>query len=397
MPPHLETQMTNNENCLRRSKSLGALLGDAGDEVCVSPDIYHCCKSCARKRQTRYIPQHLFFEILSHLPGRVLLDEMRHVCGEWNLMISDPDFIRHHLRNSIRGIIIQELCSPDVVSYVEMRRGRLEISKFDWGLRDVVRSSCNGLVLAPNFRNIDILYVINPLTKWSIVLPPYFGLMKSHVYFRLAFAEASMVYKVVHARDHNMFPGAPKIAILTLGIDRRWRHIDINHLSLTSRAALMSSPMVTGVYIHWIAETFVLTLNVETETICEFPLPQLETKVRRFLPMGSNLSIVSEFSECFRDVWEMNPETGKWVYLLRFDLRPLNYKFPDLFPKYVNKIVPFGWLEFRKVLLFSTSCTQSCCVAFNVETGEIQSFILGMGSEEPHSFQAHVDSLVWLG
>lgn len=124
-------------------------------QVSISSYICHCCKRCARKRQKGCLPQEMVFDILLHLPALVIHDVMRHVCGEWNLMIRSPNFIRHHLWNSTGGIIIQRQFSeaPDVI-YLEMRRGRLEISKFDRGSRHEICTSCNGLTLIRDSRPI---------------------------------------------------------------------------------------------------------------------------------------------------------------------------------------------------------------------------------------------------
>ncbi|XP_073152789.1 F-box protein At5g07610-like [Henckelia pumila] len=257
-----------------------------------------------------------------------------------------------------------------------MRRGCLEISKFGQGLGYPVWSSCNGLILTRDPRYLRFLYVSDPLTKQRAILPPYFHQIKTHEYFRLAFDEASMEYKVVQARHCGLFPSkSQNIEILTVGVDRVWRRIDVEHLSLISREAFISKPLVTGAFIHWIGTTFILTLNVETETIFQFPLPpQSQHGLRKFLPMGSNLSVVCGSSELYRDVWEMNPESGTWTMLLRFDLRPLICKFPDLFPHRLKFLDPLGWLEAGEVLFFNTKDTQKCCVAYNIKTSEMQLF-----------------------
>ncbi|KZV39725.1 F-box/kelch-repeat protein-like [Dorcoceras hygrometricum] len=236
---------------------------------------------------------------------------------------------------------------------------------------------------------------MNPLTNQRVILPPY-PIQRGTESARLAFSEASMEYKVVHAFGCQSLDQSMRethIAVLTVGIDYAWRYIDIQHLSLTSKAVLiMSSPMVTGAFMHWIGTTSVLTLNVETETIREYSLPRLHKESGIFLPMGSNLSIIYEFDAFLRDVWEMNPSTGKWIKLLRFDLRPLSHKSLDLFPPqyFVN---PVGWLAVREVLLFNMSGSRTCCVAYNLKTKEIRSFQFDTETES-YDFQPHLNSLV---
>ncbi|XP_073138156.1 uncharacterized protein [Henckelia pumila] len=313
-----------------------------------------CCKRCARKRQKICLPQEIVFSILLHLPALVIREVIRHVCREWNLMIRSPDFIRHHLRNSIGGIIIQPLFLAGNTTYVEMRRGCLEISQFDCGFAHPICTSCNGLTLIPDLRDIYTLYVINPLMKQQTVLPPFPNIVNIHSEFKLAFVEASMEYKVVNARGRKPLNPLKQIAMLTIGVDRVWRHIDVQHLPLTARTALTTFPLVTGGYVHWIGETFVLTLNAETETFCEFPMPQLERRFGKFLPMDGNLSVVYSSNELSRD--------------------------GDIGPQYD---------------MFSETC-----IAYNFKTREIQSFELGTDCSnikpKAYNFVAHKNSLVCL-
>lgn len=106
--------------------------------------------------------------------------------------------------------------------------------------------------------------------------------------------------------------------------------------------------------------------------------------------MGSYLSYVAQTDAFIVDVWEMNPEIGEWIMMLRIDLKPVRHIFEDLFFK---SMTPYGWLEAREVLVFSTWHRQSQCIAYNVKTGEIQSIEL-CTNESAHHFQAHVTA--WL-
>ncbi|XP_075475983.1 uncharacterized protein LOC142516592 isoform X2 [Primulina tabacum] len=365
-----------------------------------SPDryIYRCCKSCARKRQTIYLPQEMVFEFLSHLPAQVLLDVMMHVSNDWNLVVHSRAFTQHHLRNSTSGILIQEWMSPYNAIYVEMRRGCLEISKLDYMFKDVARTSCNGLVLLPDpVEHPPILHVVNPLTKQQTVLPRYLHDTKDHVVFGLAFVEASMEYKVVCVYPEESFCLRTHIYVLTVGVDKAWRSIDIKQLlHRNERDGVHCGPLVTGGYVSWIGESFVLTLNVETEAVCRFLAPQLSGKIGKFLAMGSKLSFVSRNRKCMRDVWEMNPKTGEVTMILRFDLKPVRRRFADSFKvKDMRSVVPICWLVVREVLLYSHGFATRHYVAYNVKTGEIQSIELGSCAKK-HHFEAHVNSLVSL-
>ncbi|KZV48079.1 F-box/kelch-repeat protein-like [Dorcoceras hygrometricum] len=187
-------------------------------------------------------------------------------------MINSPDFVHHHLRNSTSGVIIQKGGIVDHRGiYVEMRGGSLEIHEFDFGFSGLVWSSCNGLVLASEFTNDHTHSVVNPVTKQQVFLPPYSSDIGNHGHFALAFVEATMEYKVACMIGIAPLFERTHIAVLTVGVDKVWRYIDIKHLHLETRLASFSvKPIVTGGYVHWISRSFVLTINMENETIRSF-------------------------------------------------------------------------------------------------------------------------------
>ncbi|XP_073017349.1 F-box protein At5g49610-like [Primulina eburnea] len=357
----------------------------------INPYIFHCCKRCARKRNTRYLPRDIVFQFLLHLPAQFLHDVVRHVCREWSLVISSPNFIQHHLRNSSGGVIIQEKLSRRNGIYVEMRRGCLEICKFDCGVYGLVRSSCNGLVVISDESEHPNLYVTNPLTKQWTILPPFSNLTGHYWNCGLAFVESSMEYKMVRMCRDESIVQKTRIAVLTIGVDEVWRHIDINFCH--SQLSFIWFLFVTGGYVHWTSIEYVLTLNVETEIVRRFPAPQLPKMFGSFLPMGGNLSYIDESSKFSRDVWEMNSVTGEWTMLFSFDSEPLDDRFKGMFSYYMKSITPRFWLVARELLVFSLGFGQILWIVYNVKTSEIQSFELEGGRY--HS-EAHVNSLVWL-
>ncbi|XP_073126212.1 uncharacterized protein [Henckelia pumila] len=317
-----------------------------------------CCKRCARKRQTRHLPPELVFQFLLELPAQALHHVMRRVCREWNLIVHSRVFIYHHLRNSTSGVLIQDLNSARNVFYVEMRRGCLEICKLDWGFKELIWTSCNGLVLVPDSKSSNNLCLINPLTKQRTILPPYFDRMKDHSCFVLVFAEASMEYKVVRACSKN-FGSMARIAVLTIGTDEVWRCIDVPLVLPTERPLVSLEMQVTGGYVHWFGKKIILTFNAETEAVRLFPRPPKRRKLcGRFLAMGSNLSYVAQSDVFILDVWEMNLEMGEWMMMLRLDLKPVSHLFEDLSCEEGKTMSPYGWLEAREVLVLGSRARQ---------------------------------------
>ncbi|XP_073127985.1 uncharacterized protein [Henckelia pumila] len=309
-------------------------------------------------------------------------------------IVRSRDFIQHHLRNSASGVLIQDLYSDCNAFYVEMRRGCLEIRKLDWGLEEVIWTSCNGLVLVPDSKFINNLCLINPLTKQQIILPPYFDRIEDHSCFVLVFAEASMEYKVVHVRRKNLGSMA-RIAVLTVVVDKVWRCIDVP-LILPTGVPLFYSEMATGCHVHWLSQNFILTFNAETEAVCWFPVQRKRPKLfGTYLAMGSNLSFVARTDVFTMDVWELNLEMGEWIMMIRLDLKPVRHLFEDLFCE-VKEMIPCCWLEAREVLFFSTFYHRRHCITYNIKTREIQSIEICTKASVRY-FDAHVFSLVGLG
>ncbi|XP_073131662.1 uncharacterized protein [Henckelia pumila] len=327
--------------------------------------------------------EHLLDDVLSKIflkfAAQYLHNVIRLVCKEWYLVIRSQSFTHHHARNSGCGLIIQDRSFPNDGIYVEIRQGSIEISKCAVGY--LVWSSCNGLVLVPDFRDVGVLSVVNTLTKHRIALPPISG---SYSEFVLAFVEASMKYKVVHKPSSWKM----QLEVMTIGVDSVWRRIDIKNVPREAMEDLMPSSLVTGAYINWIGTSFVLTFSVETETFCRFPFPQSREERGTFLAMGNNLSVVYKSSpDVLKDVWEMDPKTGKWTMLHKFDYQLQIHS--------LERITPFGWLVAREVLVFGSCDIQTHCIAYNLKTREIQSFDLDKRGGDYH-FQAHVNSLVRL-
>lgn len=170
-------------------------------------------------------------------------------------------------------------------------------------------------------RDKQVLSVFNPLTKQQVGVP-YDSSSISRT--TLAFAEASMKYKVVRScRPKSSWC----VGLLTLGVDKEWRYIDIKHTSMLAQSVLRvgSATCYSRGYVHWIDTFFVLTLNVETEIIYEFAKPEFPE--RGFLAMGNNqssyhLSQRPRSREYLMEVREMNRETGEWTMLFSSDLKP---------------------------------------------------------------------------
>ncbi|KAK6142931.1 hypothetical protein DH2020_023279 [Rehmannia glutinosa] len=273
------------------------------------------------------LPDDIVFDILVRIPAQDIYNSTRLVCRKWYQMIYAHNFIHAHLQYSTCGLVIQNWRDrTSHPTFVAMRQGRIEISKLAYNKLHyepyhTVWSSCNGLLLGS-------YHISNPATKRSIALPTYFGRTIPGCSCAIAYAATSMEYKLVYTcyfRNGNSV-SERSCAILTVGVlDKSWRCVRTEHLSLAAKKQFHVKPsMVTDGFVHWaLTNTYVLTLNVETEIITQTRVPSChdEKLEHYYLSMGSYLSLLIACSEFSWEVWEMKPETGEWTKMPKINLK----------------------------------------------------------------------------
>ncbi|CAA0828474.1 Unknown protein [Striga hermonthica] len=258
------------------------------------------------------------------------------------------------------------------------------------------------------------IYISNPTTGQIFVLPPFVGGAYSNT-SGIAYASASMAYKVVLP----ISPGGgmkEKCYILTVGVDKSWRAVDLGHLSIEVTLALRFPPVITEGFIHWLRaeNNTVLTLNVETETITKTPGPRpsrgiLEHQVNIYLSTGKYLSLLRPCGEFSWQVWEMRPENGEWrktgsVCLesrrsqferLRLT-QPIGVLARPLFFNLRTGLIPVGWVKYMELLALSALYAfRSTIFIFNLVTGEFDEIELPTYRAH-YTILLHKSSLAWL-
>ncbi|KAL6206970.1 hypothetical protein ACLB2K_024215 [Fragaria x ananassa] len=119
----------------------------------------------------------IIVEILLKLPAKSLL-RFRCVCKSWRALISDPSFVRNHLRrvntNHFNLLVgTRWFSQADVIS--KQDDGGIAITELDYPVTFsdpgcfMIYGSCNGLVCA-GFENGNII-IWNPLTREFKQLP----------------------------------------------------------------------------------------------------------------------------------------------------------------------------------------------------------------------------------
>ncbi|KAL3615572.1 hypothetical protein CASFOL_041233 [Castilleja foliolosa] len=351
-----------------------------------------CKRDMSKATNIDSLPDDVLFEILLRVPAQDLYDSTRFVCHKWYNMINTRNFKHSHLQRSTPGLLAVSVLKSEQ-AFMTIQNGRIEISKWSYGVGCRVLSSCNGLLL-------DGRYITNPVTKQHFALEKLTKTKRC----ALAYAASSRAYKVVCAsyspfdRKHGLV-----CAIMTVGVDTDWRcRVNTQHLSLKAKELLKESLLTTRGFVHWVRNDCpesVLSMNVESEIITQIPGPCLRDDCKslycHYLPMGRYLSMFIDRGEFSWEVWKMKPEIGEWTKMPNIDLEPqklpkhlireckrLHFKGPML--------IPVGWSNSGEVLFFDVYLY---IVAFNVRTREIDLCKLGCML---NLFLDHRTSLEWL-
>ncbi|CAA0829135.1 Unknown protein [Striga hermonthica] len=297
------------------------------------------------------LPDELLFEVLARIPpGRQQeIYEARLVCRKLYHIIHTRNFMSAYLHHSTYGLLLKSKIWESLLILPQRGRGGgVEITQLKYKRRGAVVSSCNGLWLE-NSLDCKDLYVTNPTTGKIVLLPP-FVCQVFEAQYAMAYVPASMEYKVVIFYPPDKTPRAV-CHILTAGVDKTWRDVDLGLVSKEASMAFYNIPLVTDGFIHWNhpCTHHLLTLNVETETITETPSPPPTPGSLRYIYLSTRkyLSLLLPYGrKCSWEVWEMSrPETGEWRKKADFCLEVPNERFNllGLVPK--EFLLPVGWVK----------------------------------------------------
>ncbi|CAA0829133.1 Unknown protein [Striga hermonthica] len=369
-------------------------------------------RRCKRKRVTTDIeslPHELLIEVLARIPPGRQHDiyEARLVCRKWYNIIHTRNFMSAYLHHSPYGLLFKSVC-------ILPQRGGVgvgvEMTQLSYKPRCEVTSSCNGLWLETNMKERGRkLFVTNPTTGQIVCLPPCVRKVSKERY-AMGYAPASMEYKAViyyPPRGTRLCP-RPTCHILTVGVDKKWRNLDLGLISSEKAiTAFFKPPLITEGFIHWNHPHthHVLTLNVETETFTETPapLPPLQDFPARgrqtniYLSTGKYLTLLSHYGrECSWEVWEMSrPETGEWRKKAHFclEVHKERFEISGVVPK--DFFLPVGWVKYPELLAMRVSGNTNAVFVYNLVTQEIDE--IGLPSYVfRYSFVVHKSSLEWI-
>ncbi|KAL6525944.1 hypothetical protein OROHE_015468 [Orobanche hederae] len=260
-------------------------------------------RRCKREMPTdiQSLPDELLSDILVRLPANYIHDVARLVCLRWYHIVRSYVFINSQIQHSTYGLILtyHQVDGGGVRPFLvtATQDGQIETRELSYSFRTGLYSSCNGLALDYNIEN-NLLHILNPATKQELVLPSCSRQFPRLYRCCIAYAAASMAYKVILPfEDVGDSSIALSLAILTVGVDKSWRNIPVEHLPYKLGKLLLSKrSLTTEGSIHWVINTMtnVLTLDVETETFTTsiVPLPKAYNPGSCFLSTGKFLSLL---------------------------------------------------------------------------------------------------------
>ncbi|GFY82461.1 hypothetical protein Acr_02g0007010 [Actinidia rufa] len=264
----------------------------------------------------------LIFAILLLLPVKSLI-RFKSVCKSWLAMISDPQFAKKHLSLLTKDDTIDPWRIMIRYPYHDLKSCSLHsifhepygyAVDLDFPLkrlrRDVVIvGSCDGLVcISFSEGQIDILYIWNPSTRESHILPSFGKGLNRGISYGFGYDSSNDDYKVVRVAFVN---GPHEVKVYSLRTDS-WRRIQDFPNDLIEYNCMESGQLVNG-SLNWASanpsnHSWVITgFDLGEETYREIPQPDYGKKVfgLSVRALRGCLCAVCDFAFTIAEFWVM--------------------------------------------------------------------------------------------
>ncbi|XP_022723214.1 F-box protein CPR30-like, partial [Durio zibethinus] len=266
------------------------------------------------KQMMGNLPLDIIADILSRLPVKHLLC-LRCVSKLWRSLIDDPDFIKLHLRQSLKShtnhtliLKMSDLHAADLACLGPFAKLEQPLMSYNQGIK--ILGSCNGLLCISNI--VEDMAIWNPSTRKHRVLPSL-GYCKGYVY---GFGHDPITddYKVVKIMQLGGVDGKAlesEVKVCSLKINR-WRKIqDI--------PCVYSFPVADGVFatgaLHWVLtqkvqlseKNVIVALDLGAENFREVPQPEYKDKIFQLNVgvLGGCLCAIANYDHVRVDLWVM--------------------------------------------------------------------------------------------
>ncbi|XP_058739921.1 F-box/kelch-repeat protein At3g23880-like [Vicia villosa] len=361
-----------------------------------------------------FIPDDLIGEIFSGLPVKSIL-RFRHVSKYCGNLVSDPDFVKFHLKRSSKrnpqfilktDHTIKILCDSNVsqvdegfipysvCTLIQNPSFSIQVDPYftvkNYEYRFI--GSCNGFIcfvgenLTSDYYNFW-LQLWNPATRTKSQKLGFIRVFHHHpndgyYKFNFGYDNSTGTYKAVALR-YNQRELRSNVRILSLG-DNVWRDIGsfpVDPMYLNSAYQTCDVGVYFKSTINWLAiqnhfwydsndindisvEQFVIvSLDLRTETYNQYLLPPDFDEVPPIAPIVSVLGDCLCFSYCYEEtdfvIWKME-EFGvedSWTQFLKISYRSLqiDYDYSDEDTKYNFELVPLFLSKDADTLVLKSS------------------------------------------
>ncbi|GAB2298836.1 hypothetical protein Dimus_032913 [Dionaea muscipula] len=286
-------------------------------------------------------PLDVIIDVLAKLPVKPLM-RFKCVSRSWNNIISDPDFMKLHLKQSLEtnshinliiGSPLQFLYSLDLES-----NQRTKLHEPFGGLKSSpsIVGSCNGLLCLRYHDSDHTLVLYNPATQYYKKLPPScrelpnYSMVTGWGDIGFGYHSACDDFKVVRMIQ---FPGMEGfrylsvVEVYSMKIDS-WKRVQCPPCLVICHSVTAA---LVNEFLHWIGIEYpgsdsyysIVSFSLADESFAKVPHPKLDPKHR-----GLNLGVLNDclslmvHHEEYSDVWMMKNDgvESSWIKLYRIPL-----------------------------------------------------------------------------
>ncbi|XP_074343107.1 F-box/kelch-repeat protein At3g23880-like [Apium graveolens] len=276
------------------------------------------------------LPDDIIYLILSRLPVKSLL-RFKTACKTWLSLISSRDFIKTHLfvsnndpyyththlllrqwtfnfsydfRTCSVHSLINEPYTKNMVN--ESGARTFKLNDIPSGNHSYVVGCCNGLICLANNCEDKVIFLWNPSTRKSRILPEFDDLKFSSTKFGFCYDESNDDYKVFAIFDCYLGYKC-KVAVYSSKSDV-WRMIGDFHIGGVSYDGVKFANRA----IHWVVRRsehveskIILSIDIQTETFREVLLPGYEagTVFIKLDTFGEKLIILTKYEKIRYTFW----------------------------------------------------------------------------------------------
>ncbi|KAJ4704516.1 F-box domain containing protein [Melia azedarach] len=360
-----------------------------------------------------YLSEEIIFQVLTRLPATYLHDKVRYICKPWHNLISSTGFIAKNTQQNKRELLVLVPCTTNTKLSYEVKLLEMDDKTIDFNLTnvplprmgDIIRSSCNGLILVNDPKHSQSLCVMNMLTKSSLTLPQcpsYCPHEKCGA--AIGFDPSAKVYKVVH-----IYADRFGFEIFTLGVsDNAWKSMpgpfrSSNEPPFIIHTFEWSDPVcINGQVFHWNVDSnsYIVSMDVSDEIPRKTFLPVHHSRnIHRFnfLEMGGKLALLYHVSSIQIDVWILEDFPGQnWIKTHSILAESIKYTMNSCCLPDFLKLFAVAALRDGEVLIFrhrNNNYTSVHCYLYDIRQRELKkkkNMIMKEGSKFIH----HRSSLI---